>query len=148
MPACLLTSPLSQHVQRDQSGHAGGLSGPDFQKLLLPLWPRIYPPRSCILGRSGSTRRWRREQMPRSCFRNTVPRRGAKMGPSWCGRARPSPTTTPCPSGRGIPPYPCSGQTGGHVGSCASSGRAWKPRRLLGSCAGQGWAKAGEAQKT
>lgn len=41
-----------------------------------------------------------------------------------------------------------AGQMGGHVGCCASSGRAWKPRRLLGSCAGQGWAKAGEAQNT
>ena len=80
---------------------------PGFQKPLLSLWPRIYPPQSCILGRSGSTRRWRRGRVPRSCCRNTAPRQGARMGPSWCGRVRPSPTTTPCPSGNAPLSRPC-----------------------------------------
>lgn len=104
-PACLLSSPEPACSEGPVWPCRG--SGRGSQKLL-SLRPRTYPLRSCTLGRSGSTRRWRRGRVPRSCCRNTVRRQGARMGPSWCGRARPSPTTTRCPSGKGMPPSPRS----------------------------------------
>ena len=50
MPACLLASPLGQHVQRDQSGHAGGSFGSRFSETPPPFVAQDIPPTELHFG--------------------------------------------------------------------------------------------------